>query len=122
RTDLSDEQRYVVHRHFTEMTLAGAGLGDSQKEQLKEFNKQLSTLTTRFEKNLLADTNELAVHVEDADELDGLSESELSAAAQAARDRGLESGYLITLVMLTGHPSLESLTRREVRERILMAS
>jgi peptidyl-dipeptidase Dcp len=47
-------------------------------------------LTTTFEKNLLADTNDLAVVFDSADELDGLTDGELSAAAQNAADRGLE--------------------------------
>lgn len=119
---LTDEQRYLIERHRTRMMLAGAGLDDEQKTRLSALNGRLSTLTTMFEKNLLADTNALAVHVATREELDGLSEGEISAAAAAARDRGLESGYLITLVLPTGHPTLSSLTNRDVRERIMAAS
>ena len=119
---LNPEQRYLVERHYTEMTLAGAGLDDDQKKRLSELNARLSTLTTKFEKNLLADTNELAVVIDDATELDGLSPGEISAAAQAATDRGLDGKYLITLVLPTGHPWLENLTNRDVRERIMAAS
>ncbi|MGN6503731.1 MAG: M3 family metallopeptidase, partial [Pseudolysinimonas sp.] len=118
---LTAEQRYLVERWYTEMTLAGAGLDDTEKETLKDLNRSLSTLTTRFEKNLLADTNALAVHVTDEAELDGLDAGERSAAAQAAADRGLE-GWLITLVLPTGHPYLASLTSRRLRERIMTAS
>jgi peptidyl-dipeptidase Dcp len=119
---LENEARYLVGRYHTEFTLAGAGLREPEKEQLRALNSTLSTLTTRFEKNLLADTNDLAVVFDDVTELDGLSEAEISAAAQAARERGLEDGYLLTLVLPTGHPALASLTRREVRERIMRAS
>ncbi|MEN9620596.1 MAG: peptidyl-dipeptidase Dcp [Actinomycetota bacterium] len=119
---LDDEQRYLVERHYTEMTLAGAGLDDEQKARLSELNARISTLETRFEKNLLADTNDLALVIDDAAELDGLSPGEISAAAQAAADRGLEGKYLITLVLPTGHPWLETLTNREVRARIMAAS
>lgn len=120
--DLTTEQRYLVERYYTEMTLAGAGLDDDQKEKLKDFNQKLSTLTTRFEKNLLADTNDLAVIFDDVAELDGLGAGEISAAAEAAKERGLDGKYLVTLVLPTGHPYLASLTRRDVRERILAAS
>lgn len=122
KLSLDDEQRYLVERHYTEMTLAGAGLDYAQKETLKDFNKRLSSLTTRFEKNLLADTNDLAVVFDDAAELDGLSAGELSAAAEAAKERGLEGKFLVTLVLPTGHPFLADLTRREVRQRIMEAS
>ena len=39
-------------------------------------------------------------------ELDGLAEGELSAAAQAAADRGLEGKWVVTLTLFTGHPYL----------------
>lgn len=120
--ELDAEQRYLVERYYTEMTLAGAGLDDEHKETLKDYNQKLSTLTTRFEKNLLADTNELAVIIEDVSELDGLGAGEISAAAEAAKERGLDGKYLVTLVLPTGHPFLASLTRRDVRERIMVAS
>ncbi|HUG49990.1 MAG TPA: M3 family metallopeptidase, partial [Terrimesophilobacter sp.] len=116
------ETSYLIERYYTEYTLAGAGLDTAQKEQLKEYNSRLSTLATRFEKNLLADTNDLAVVIDDVAELDGLAEGEISAAAQAAKDRGLDGKHLITLVLPTGHPYLASFTNRAVRERIMAAS
>jgi peptidyl-dipeptidase Dcp len=118
---LTPEQKYLVERWHTEMTLAGAGLDDEAKTELRELNSALSTLTTRFEKNLLADTNELAVHITDEGELAGLDAGELSAAAQAAADRDLE-GWLITLVLPTGHPYLATLTHRPTRQAVMTAS
>jgi peptidyl-dipeptidase Dcp len=120
--DLDPEQAYLVQRRFREMTHAGAGLDDASKERLTALNQRLSTLTTTFEKNLLRDTNDLAVVFDDAAELDGLAEGELSAAAQAAADRGLDGKWLVTLTLFTGHPYLSSLTDRASRKRILDAS
>lgn len=119
---LDAESRYLVERYYMEFTIAGAGLDEIQKQKLRDYNQQLSTLTTRFEKNLLADTNDLAVVIDDAAELDGLEPGEVSAAAEAAKERGLEGKYLVTLVLPTGHPWLSSLTDRGVRERIMAAS
>ena len=119
---LDAESSYLVQRYFTEFTLAGAGLSEADKETLKEYNKELSTLTTRFEKNLLADTNDLALVFDDESELDGLTSGELSAAAAAAAERGLDGKYLVTLVLPTGHPYLSQLTNRSVRERLMTAS
>ncbi|CAN5304802.1 M3 family metallopeptidase [soil metagenome] len=119
---LDAESRYLVERYYMEFTIAGAGLDDDEKAKLREYNQALSTITTRFEKNLLADTNDLAVVIEDVAELDGLEPGEISAAAEAAKDRGLDGKYLVTLVLPTGHPFLASLTDREVRARIMAAS
>ncbi|MDD7943702.1 M3 family metallopeptidase [Microbacterium sp. NE2HP2] len=119
---LTAEQRYLLERRFVQMTHAGAGLDSSAKERLTELNSRLSVLTTTFEKNLLADTNDLAVVFESREELDGLSEGEISAAARAAADRGRPEAYVITLTLFTGHPALASLTNPRSRRRILEAS
>ena len=122
RLDLTAEQRYLVQRRFREMTHAGAALDDAAKTRLTSLNQRLSTLSTTFEKNLLADTNELAVIFDDAAELDGLTKGELSATARAAAERGLEGRYLVSLPLFSGHPYLASLTVRESRRRIMQAS
>ncbi|MFT3799224.1 M3 family metallopeptidase [Microbacterium sp.] len=119
---LTPEERYLVQRHHRELTHAGAGLDDAQKQELTALNQRLSVLTTTFEKNLLADTNDLAVVFDDAAELDGLTEGELSAAAQNAADRGMPGSYVVTLTLFTGHPYLSTLTNRESRRRLLEAS
>jgi peptidyl-dipeptidase Dcp len=121
-SELDAEARYLVERYFTEFTLAGAGLTDDAKATLRDYNSRLSSLTTKFEKNLLADTNDLAVVVDSVEELDGLDASEISAAASAAADRGLVGKYLITLILPTNQPHLSVLTNADVRGRVLTAS
>lgn len=120
--NLDPEARRLVERHFREMTHAGAALDDDAKRRLTQLNRRLSELTTQFEKNLLADTNDLAVAFDDIAELAGLTEGELSAAAEAARERGLEGRWLVTLTLFSGHPYLAQLTDRASRERIMAAS
>ncbi|HEX4401940.1 MAG TPA: M3 family metallopeptidase [Galbitalea sp.] len=119
---LDAESVYLIERYYDEFTIAGAGLSDDDKTTLRDYNQKLASLGTKFEKNLLADTNELAVVVEDVAELDGLGAGEISAAAEAAKERGLDGKYLITLVLPTGHPYLSSLTNRELRKKIMAAS
>ena len=119
---LDAEGRRLVERHFRERTHAGAALDDGAKARLTDLNRRLSELTTQFEKNLLADTNELAVSFASEAELDGLTSGELSAAAEAARERGLDGRYLVTLTLFSGHPYLAQLTDRVSRQRIMDAS
>ncbi|WP_029145410.1 M3 family metallopeptidase [Microbacterium luticocti] len=120
--DLAPEEHYLVQRWYREMTHAGAGLDDAAKAEVTALNTQLSTLTTTFDKNLLADTNDLAVLFRDADDLAGLTDGELSAAAQAAAERGLDGAYLVTLPLFTGHPYLAGMHDRDARRRIMDAS
>lgn len=118
---LDAESLRLLTRTHRELTLAGAGLSPDDKRRLVEINTRLSTLTTTFEKHLLSDTNELAVHVSDERELAGLAAGERSAAARAAEQRGVD-GWLITLPLFTGHPWLASIADRSLRERIMSAS
>jgi peptidyl-dipeptidase Dcp len=121
-SDLNAEARYLVERYFTEFTLAGAGLSDEAKATLRDYNSRLSSLTTKFEKNLLAETNDLAVVVDSVEELEGLGASEISAAASAATGRGLTGKYLISLILPTNQPHLSVLHNADVRGRVLAAS
>ena len=120
--ELAPEQRRLISRWHREMRLAGAALDGDAKERLSALNQRLSTLSTAFEKNLLADTNDLAVVFDDVARLEGLSEDELSATARAAAERGLPGKHVVTLPLFTGHPCLASLRDRESRRRIMAAS
>src|SRR5690606_16119188 len=101
---LDAEQRYLVERYHREMTHAGAALDEEAQSRLTQLNKRLSTLSTAFEKNLLNDTNDLAVLFDDEAELDGLTAGELSASARAAADRGEEGKHLVGLPLFSGDP------------------
>jgi peptidyl-dipeptidase Dcp len=119
---LNSEDAWLLERYFKDLIHAGAHLTDAQRSRLKELNEELSSLETQFSKNVLADTNDLAVLVDSVEELDGLSENEIAAAAAAAKDRGHDGKWLIGMVNFTGNPVLDSLTNRDLRKKIMQAS
>ncbi len=121
RDMLDPEQRYLVERYVVEFTLAGAALGDDDKARLRKLNEQMSAQETAFEITLQADTNDLAVVIDDESDLAGLTPGEISAAAAAAASRGLDGKWLLTLVLPTAHPHLAALTDRDVRRRLSAA-
>ncbi|MDZ5622452.1 M3 family metallopeptidase [Nocardioides sp. HM23] len=118
RDALDPEARYLVERYVVEFTLAGAALGEDDKARLRKLNEQISAQETAFEITLQADTNDLAVVIDDESELAGLTPGEISAAAAAAASRGLDGKWLLTLVLPTAHPHLAALTDRDVRRRL----
>ena len=120
--ELNNEDAWLLERYYMDFTHAGAHLTDAQREELKGLNEELSKLETLFGKNLLNDTNDLAVVVDDVAELDGLSENEIAACAAAAKSRGLEGKWLVGMVNFTGHPLLSSMKNRSLRERIMKNS
>ena len=119
---LNEEDANLLGKYYTDFVHAGAHLSEAQRETLKGLNEQLSKLQTQFDKSVLADTNDLAVIVDDVKELDGLSENEIAACAAAAKDRDLEGKYLINAVNFSGHPLLASLKNRELRKKVMQNS
>ena len=120
--DLNSENAWLLKRYHRDFLHAGAGLSDSQREEIKKINEELSTLQTEFSKKVLSETNDLAVFVDDINELDGLSENQIKACKAAAEARGIQGKYMIGAVNFTGHPLLRSLKNRELRKKVMQAS
>ncbi len=119
---LDDESAWLLQRYYKDFILAGAALADSAREKVKRINEELSLLETQFSKNLLADTNDLAVFVDDVAELEGLTDNQIAACKAAAEARGISNKWMIGMVNFTGHPNLGSLKNRQLRERIMQNS
>ena len=121
-SDLNEEQAWLVERYFRDFAHAGAELSEASRDRVKQINEELSSLQTQFGKKLLADTNDLAVAVENVSDLDGLTENQIAACKAAAESRGLKDQWLITAMNFTGHPLLSSLKNRALREKVMMNS
>jgi peptidyl-dipeptidase Dcp len=116
---LNEEDANLLEKYYTDFIHDGAHLSEVAREELKVLNEKLSKLSTQFDKNVLADSNDLAVIIDDVKELAGLSENEIAACAAAAKDRGLDGKYLIGAVNFSGNPLLASLKNRELRKQIM---
>ena len=112
----------LVEEYYKDLVRAGAALDEGQKARLKAINAELATLGTKFSQNVLAEVNDSAVVVDTAEELEGLTPEQIQTAANAAKARGHEGKYVITLLNTTGQPPLSQLANRELRERIHKAS
>jgi peptidyl-dipeptidase Dcp len=119
---LDAESMQLVERYENMFVRAGVRLPDADKATLKKINEELSSLSTRFRQNVLAATKDGAVVVDDVKQLDGLSPEQIGAAAEAAKARGLDGKWLITLQNTTIQPPLAQMTNRALRERVFRAS
>jgi peptidyl-dipeptidase Dcp len=119
---LSSEDAWLLEKYYRDFVYAGAHLSQEQRQELTKINERLSFLETQFSKNLLADTNDSAILIETKEELAGLSESEIQAAADAAAARGVNGKYLLDMVNFSGNPKLKNLENRGTRERMMRAS
>ncbi len=112
----------LLERRYDDFVRSGAALDDAQKTRIRAINTQLSTLNTQFDQNVLAEVNDSAVVVDSRDQLKGMSEEQIGAAAEAAKARGLEGKYVITLLNTTGQPAETQLEDRALRQRLHEAS
>jgi len=107
-----------LHQRFI---LAGARLGEAEKQELKAINTESATLTSQFNQRLLAADKAGGMVVDYLHQLDGLSPAEQAAAAQAAADKGLSDRWLIPLLNTTQQPALQQLRDRQTRENLFKA-
>ncbi|HEU4556831.1 MAG TPA: M3 family metallopeptidase [Longimicrobium sp.] len=119
---LTPEQAQLVERYHRNFVRAGARLSEADKTRLRAMNQEESRLTTDFNTRLLAATRAGAVVVTDRAELAGLSEAQIAAAAEAAKQRGMEGRWVLTLQNTTQQPLLSTLRNRGLRQRLLEAS
>ncbi|HTA87887.1 MAG TPA: peptidyl-dipeptidase Dcp [Silvibacterium sp.] len=114
---LDPESQRLLEITYKKFVHAGAKLSDSDKATLKKLNEEESTLSNAFKNKLLAATREAAYFTADKDALAGLSDAQISAAAQAAKARN-QQGFLIPLQNTTQQPSLVSLSNRGTRQAL----
>lgn len=119
---LDAESQRLIEVTFKSFELAGANLSDADKQKLKALNQQAATLSTQFTNKLLAASKAGGLVVKDKALLAGLSDDELAAAAQAAKDRKLDSAWLLVLQNTTQQPQLQNLQNRDTRKALYEAS
>jgi len=119
---LTGEQAELLKKRYEGFLRAGARLTDAEQTRIRSLNEQLSKVETKFEENLLAITKERAVVVDTADELNGLTDAEIAAAAELAKSRGHAGKYLLQITNTTRVPILTSLNNRALRQRVWEAS
>jgi len=119
---LDPESKRLVEVTYKNFVHGGAKLSDADKAKLKDLNKEESSLSTQFVNKLLAATKDGAFVTDDKTKLDGLSDSDLQAAVEAAKARKLDGKWVLPLQNTTQQPVLESLNDRATREAIFKNS
>ncbi|NCP23141.1 MAG: M3 family metallopeptidase [Erythrobacter sp.] len=116
------EDAKLLENTYDGMVHAGAMLTDAQREQVKAINSQLSTLTTDFSqraRNAMADQ---PVIFDTRAELAGLSDGDITAAANLATEKGYDGKFAIALQNTTQQPLLPAMESRAAREKLFNAS
>lgn len=119
---LDAESAKLIEYYYQTFELAGAKLNDSDKTNLKKLNEQEASLSAKFSNQLLAAAKAGAVVVANKAELAGLSEGDISAAAQAGKDAKQDGKWILKLQNTTQQPMLQGLSNRATRQKLYDAS
>ena len=117
---LASDQLRLLERYHLRFLRNGALLGPDRKARMQEITERLATLHTLFGQNVLHDENEWRLVLAEGD-LEGLPDFARAAAAEAARERGLDDKYAITLARASVEPFLAFSARRDLRRAAYQA-
>ncbi len=114
---LTSEQQRLLERMHLDFVRAGARLAGAARTRHAQIVEQLAELHTQFGQNVLADESAWQLLLNGDAELAGLPDFVRAAMAQAARDRGIREGHVVTLSRSHIVPILSFSARRDLREQ-----
>lgn len=119
---LTAEQNTLLEKSYKDFVRNGALLDETKKNQLREIDNQLSTLGLKFSDNVLKETNDYILVIDNKDDLKGLPESVIEASAMAATEKGHDGKWVVTLDYPSFGPFLTYCDKRSLREEISKAN
>ena len=120
KLNLSTEDKMLLQTTYDSFARSGANLKGEDRDKYRALSSELSELTLKFEQNTVKATNAYELWLT-KDDLAGLPESSVEAAAMAAKEKGKEGFYLITLQQPTYMAFMKYSSRRDLREKLYKA-
>ena len=115
--NLDNEDKMLLQRTYDSFARSGANLQGEDREKYRKLSAELSELTTKFGQNVLKELNSYEIWLT-KDDLAGLPESSIEAAALAAKEKGREGEYLFTLAQPTYMAFMKYSSRQDLREKM----
>ncbi len=115
---LSEEQWELLDKTYKSFTRNGALLSPSDKEKIRAINEELALLSLKFGQNVLGDSNEYRLVIDDESDLAGLPQDVVTAAAGVAESEGLAGKWVFTLQNPSVMPFLHYAENRMLRRQI----
>jgi peptidyl-dipeptidase Dcp len=118
---LDDQQIRVVEKYHQDFIRSGAGLNAEQQAELSQINEQLSTLSLQYGNNLLKENSNYKLVIDNEKDLAGLPQTSIDAAAEHAKNAGMEGKWVFTLSKPSLIPFLQFADNRNLREQMYKA-
>lgn len=119
--NLNDEQKFMLENIYMGFIRSGANLSKQDQDTLKVLNQKLSVLSVKFSQNILSETNNYKLYINDKADLKGLPESVVSSAADEAKASGIEGKWAFTTKRPSIFPYLTYGENREKRKELFNA-
>lgn len=119
--NLNPEQKKLLEENYKTFIRSGANLNAEDKEKLRTINEELSLLSVKFGDNVLAETNNYELIVDKKEDMAGLPEALVEAAASTAKEKGKEGKWVFTLQNASVMPFLQFADNRKLRKEIWTA-
>jgi peptidyl-dipeptidase Dcp len=120
--NLDQEQLMLLEKNYKSFARNGALLNEADKNKMREISKELSTLGLHFGDNVLKETNDFMMVIEKKEDLAGLPEDVIEAAAITANEKGKEGKWVFTLQYPSVVPFLTYAQNRELRKELFLAN
>jgi peptidyl-dipeptidase Dcp len=117
---LSVEEKTLLDKTFKSFVRNGANLNKEQKEKLRAIDKELSQLSLAFGEHVLKETNSFEMEIGDLNELTGLPDYVIEAAAMTAKEKGKEGKFVFTLQFPSYIPFMTYADNRELRKKMFL--
>ncbi|MBR0524504.1 MAG: peptidase M3, partial [Prevotella sp.] len=117
---LTPEEKMLLDNCYDGFVRSGSLLDEEGKERLRALTEEASMLSLQFSQNLLKETKAFTLHITNEKQLDGLPDTAIEAARQAAKEKELD-GWLFTLDSPSYGPFMTYSTQRELREKMFLA-
>ncbi len=121
KQQLTKEQLMLLEKTYKSFVRNGANLNDASKNKLKEINTRLSILSLNFGENLLKDSNQFEMWIDNEADLKGLPDGVKEAARMSAKEKGKDNLWLFTLDYPSYIPFMMFADNRELRKKLYMA-
>lgn len=119
--NLGTEEAKLLENAYKRFARNGAKLDENAKNRLRQINAELSLLSVNFGQNILVDTNGFEMLIDKKDDLVGLPESIVQAAAETAKSKGYDGKWLFTIHNSSVMPFLQYSANRALREKMYKA-
>ncbi|MFH1000093.1 MAG: M3 family metallopeptidase [Bacteroidota bacterium] len=118
---LSTEQMSLLNKVYTGFVRGGANLNDEDQAKMRDINGKLALLYPQFGENVIKESQAYKLVIENAENLSGLPQSVIDAAAETATAKGMEGKWVFTLDKPSWIPFLQYSDKRELRKEIYTA-